>query len=93
MRILWVTWVLVAALTIRFVAAIFRLGADLHAIATIPVVPLLRNDAPELMQRVVAWALGEFPQILIYIVEIIMVQGLYEIWRRLRRMRLRKLEA
>ena len=89
MKILWVTWVLVAAVVVRLISALFRLGADLNEVAAIPVGPYFPNVAPTAMARVAAWALHELPQTLIYIVDIMVVQGLYTVWFRLRRSRLK----
>ena len=82
MRIFWLTWVLLAALALRLAAA------SIHLVSDAGVVAAWSGHHAWGFARVEAWALDEFPQTFERIGEIVMMQGLYEVWRRLRAARL-----
>ena len=92
MRIIGVTWLLIAALAIRLLAAIFRLDSDIGGLLALNDV-FYHPGVGRSSARVLGWALNEFPQIAINMVDVIWVQGLYEVWRRLRAARLRRMQV
>ena len=83
MRVFWVTWVLVAAIALRLISDFVSLQvATLQA-----VVDASAHTRPwPIVRALVIWSFHEIPQTLVYFVDVVMVEGLYRVWRNLRRL-------
>jgi len=73
-----ITQVLVIGVAIRLAAALLNLIHWLQVFGA---------DHTTLPTRFYVWALHEFPQTIVYVVSIVFVEGLYRVWRNLRRVK------
>jgi hypothetical protein len=87
-----ITRILIAGLALRLASDLLELILDLQRLGGAvfdpfgtgsPMQALFDNSA--LVRRVAIWALHEFPQTIVYVVDIIFVEGLYRVWRNVRR--------
>ena len=74
-----ITQVLVVGVAIRFAAALVNLIHWLQVFGA---------ERMTLPSRFYLWALHEFPQTIVGVVSVVFVEGLYRVWRNLRRVRI-----
>jgi hypothetical protein len=89
-----ITRILVAGLALRLAADLidlvlwlqpyFEPWGSLRGLSAPSISDLFRYSY---FSKLTVWALHEFPQTVVYVVDIIFVEGLYRVWRNLRRVR------